>query len=218
MTEFRAKANKLLTLIPLVIGGMLLFYAIDVFVLHRFLTIEEGTSLVPAVVAGLLGLVFFSTAAKSLFAPATVLLADSRGITIYPSRHIISNKGRKESLTIPWDSVLTITEGKMTSGTTRVCRGGNTVKTVVSEKERYAPAVKLLVAPSINLDNCSVHGALQTRTGTPPESVTNEDREHFSDTELDEYMKTECLVSKAVLSKNVAQSIQALTSMMNQNK
>jgi len=224
MNEFRVKTNKLFTLIPIVIGGFLIFVAMDFFLLHRFFKFSENVESGGLIIAGSLGLLFFIFGIKGLFAPSTVLIANGHGITIDPTRHTIGNKARKEPISIHWSEVSSISEGKIISGYSNRRRGtrirfeNSVVGGRTERKARYSPAIKILMSQTINLDHCDINGVLQTRTGTPAEDITNEDRDYFSEQELEEHMKTECLISKHALPKNINQSIQSLTSLMNRNK
>lgn len=224
MKEIMVSRRKWQVVVTLLVGVGIVFLSADALLFHKVLParpLSKGQMCGGGLFAGF-GLLLVGLSIRALSAPSLLMRADQDGITLYTGYNNITRPPTPPTITIPWGSVLSTSKGQMIVGSVSRRQGskthlvGGSTMQNRTETPRYGAAVKILIDPSVNLDHYSVPFAVVARTATRPEDVTQEDREHFSEEGLKEFMLTECLIAEKVLGTTVDRMIADLNSLMRQ--
>lgn len=203
--EVTVKYPRRFAFIGAVIGAAVLWMALDL----RFFRLVDGwdegarDSWVVFLIVFVIGSAFFFPSVKALLSPPVVLTADRDGVTVFAVRSDDewneSSGGFRPVLKpgdprrIAWDQIESIETWMIPYGG----RGGLQGRT---RARMEIESVRLLIDREVELDGFTREGIIHARTGTAPEDVSSEDREHFSERELEDYMRSEILLSGRIFS------------------
>lgn len=215
------------------VGLAFLYLAIDLKFLHQIpgATEESGSWLVFFILMAIsLGILY--PAIRAILRPRTLLAVDSRGITISAAgshSEWDEKAGRMETTIrygqethIPWSLIERIERGTI-ERIREQSVGGTTVSRTTSSRTRVGgttvrhtqtrPALRILCSRKIRMDQISVRGLIDARTGDAPNEITAEDRAYYSPEEIDDLIYSEFLIDVRLLPGPVEQVISVMTNL-----
>jgi len=160
------------------------------------------------------GVLLVAGVVKEVIAPATLLFADSHGVTLYTActnrtwntltkRFDVTSR-RGTPCLIPWGKI-TLIERVITDMTT-----GNRVP-------QDEPALRVLCDPSVCLDDCSLSGRLDAWTGLPEDARDSHNREDRR-TLPPEYLLSGFVLREICLKDSLDLTIEILEEMRQRHK
>ena len=231
MTDaYIVKERRLHSLIGIVAGVALLFFGLDIHFFHS-LSSKVGPNHPIWIILSAVGCLIILGSLKALIAPRTLLLADSRGITIFSrgtakvwnaaSRSFDTTRRPGDTKLIPWDQIVDIGEGVMITG--RDVRGpkvnvlGGSSSLGTGHTRQYtSKALQILCINSTKLEGFDILGISQTWNGYTEEDLrqmSKKDQEKVSPEDLNSGL----LLRQNCLPGGLARGIAALQSMRKTN-
>lgn len=162
---------------------------------------------------GIGGAIAYPSLMSFLF-PKAILKATREGIQIFAVT--TEDKWNEESeeferivnsgdpLTIEWDLVETISQGKL-------CIEG---RSKLQADQKITPvemtALRILCDPSVKLDGFTREGIIHTRSGTYPEDMEASERAAFTKQEFEDYQKSEILIPEKFLNTDTKELVKQM--------